>query len=141
MGKRTRRKRAKKRKKQSKRTNVMQRKWEKTKPARRHKQRKIGDRISFKLLNGKRVSGKVIGVQKEYYQVLRKGKIYRVNRRSVLYQIGRAIGATAGKIRGAVVATSKAYKTEKEAEEIFSELQRRKRLAEIRAKYGQRYRY
>ena len=121
-----------KRKKQSKRTNILQKKWEKTKPARRHKPRKVGDRLGFKMLNGKRTSGKVIGVEEQYYKVLRKGKIYKVNRKSILYQWGHAIGATAGKIKGAVDATSAAYKTEREAQEIYSRIRRMRRLEEIR---------
>lgn len=130
MVQRTKRKR-RKRKKQSKRTNVMQRKWE-TQRARRRKQYKVGDRLSFKLLNGKRASGKVIGVQKHYYHVIRKGKVYRVNRGSILYQIGHAIGATAGKIKGTLEATSAAYKTEREAQELYSEIRRLRRREEIR---------
>lgn len=136
MGKRTRKKRPKKRKTQSKRTDKLQRKWEKTKPKRKHKPRKVGDRISFKMLNGQRTSGKVIGVEKEYYKVLRKDKIYRVNRRSVLYQVGHAVGATAGKIVGAVKATSAGFKTETEAEKLFEKYARKKRLAQIRKRYG-----
>lgn len=136
MGTKKRKRKKRKRKRQSKRTNKMQRTWEKKKVGRPNKPKKVGDRVSFKLLNGKRVTGKVIGVQKHYYKVLRKGKIYRVNRDSILYQVGHAIGATVGKIRGAVKATAAGYKTEKEAEKIFEQVKRRKRLAEIRQKYG-----
>ena len=60
---------------------------EKTHGKGKHKAHKIGDRISFKTPKG-RTTGKVTKVSKEFYMVLNKDKLYKVNRNSILYSMG-----------------------------------------------------
>lgn len=75
---------------------------EKTRGKGRHKPKKFGDRISFLIPRGKkgrRVSGKVIEVNKQFYNVLYKSRIYKVNRKSILYSLGYYTGrVTAGMV-------------------------------------------
>ena len=58
-----------------------------------------GERISY--LNGRnqRVTGKVIGVRKEFYLVERKGLVYKVDRHSIFSQLGGALKSGASELK------------------------------------------
>jgi len=114
------------------RTKKLRQKWEKRKIGRPQKPKKLGDRISFKLTSGKRVSGTVIGVRKEFYYVMRKGQIYKVNKRSIFYALGRAIGTATAKGVGFASEIYRAYKEERKRHEQWR--RRRARQPPIRTR-------
>jgi len=58
------------------------------------KAKKVGERLSFKVPNGRR-SGTVTEVHDEFYLVLSKGRIHKVNRKSILYSLGTFAGRVA----------------------------------------------
>ena len=63
---------------------------------RKKKAKKLQDRISFKTVGGKRVTGVVKGIRKEYYIVYRKGKMYKVDRNSAYEAFGKGMNQFAG---------------------------------------------
>jgi len=96
--------------------------------------KKLGDSITYKSPHGRPLTGTVVKVFKKHYIVQRGNKLYKVNKGSILYQIGRAIGGAAGKIRGTIEALAGGYKTERQAVQEYIKTQRMKRLREIRAR-------
>lgn len=57
----------------------------------------VGERISF-FNKDKRVSGTVLGVREQYYLVLHKGNVYKVDRHSIFTQIGGALKMSSDRI-------------------------------------------
>lgn len=96
--------------------------------------KKVGDSITYKSPHGRPLTGTVVKVFKKHYVVQRGNKLYRVNKGSILYQIGRAIGGAAGKIRGTIEALKGGYQTEQQAVQEYIKAQRLKRLREARAR-------
>lgn len=91
----------------------------------------IGSSISFKN-RGKRVSGTVQAVRKEFYWVKRGNKLYKVDRHSIFTALGSGIGRVAGGVVDMASAGYQSYQLERE--------QGKEEIEKIKAKRKKKYR-
>jgi len=75
----------------------------------RHKAKKVGDNISFKVPGGRR-TGTVLEAHKEHYIVKSKRSFYKVNRRSILYAMGKFAGKVISKPRAMKETVKRGYR-------------------------------
>jgi hypothetical protein len=93
----------------------------------RHHAHKMGDKISFRVPEG-RLSGTVIEAHKEFYEVRAGGVVHRVNRNSILYSLGTFVGKVA-----------ESYNSAKSAYE-FGKEKEQENLEKFKASYGKKRR-
>ena len=93
----------------------------------RHKAHRAGERISYRVPNGRQV-GTIIEAHKEYYEVAHGPDVVRVNRNSILYSLGTFVGGA----RQMVDNAKKAYE--------FGKQKENERLAKYKTNYGKRKR-